>query len=84
MTTQALAATISFRQQMSVEQILGFAPQLSDYLLPKAPAITQSPAAARPLARAVSDSEHAFWTTFSFGCVQALILFCLVYSYFAH
>ncbi len=84
MTTQALAQTINFRQDMTLEQLLGFAPQLSTYVAPKTSATAQSYAAARPVARAKSDSEYAFWTTFSFGCVQALVLFCLIYSYFAH
>ena len=84
MTTQALAQTINFREEMTVEQLLGFAPQLAGYLMPKAPTASRAKASDQPIAQVRSESEHAFWTTFSFGCVQALVLFCLVYSYFAH
>ena len=71
----------TFRHQIPLEQLLDFAPQLASYMMPKPAAATATgPVTA---ARSQSDTHYAFWTTFSFGCIQAVVLFCLIYSYFA-
>ena len=75
MTTQTLSQAITFRHELPLEDLLRFAPQLSGYVFPQqaaAPALPRSTAA------------QAFWTTFTFGCAQAVVLFALIYAYFAH
>jgi hypothetical protein len=85
MTTQTLTHTISLRRQLSVDELIQFAPQIADYIrgpvAERAPARASANSAAE--ARGQSDAEHAFWSTFTFGCIQAVILFWLIYSYFA-
>lgn len=77
MTTQSLAQAISLRHELPLEELLKFAPQLSGYVLPKPiAAVAYAPAATRTAAQ-------AFWTTFTFGCAQAVVLFALIYAYFA-
>lgn len=80
MTTQTLSQAIQLRDQLPLEQLIRLAPQLSAVY----PAI--EPARA-PSSRAgtisVPVEAQDFWVTFAFGCVQAVILFGLVYAYFA-
>jgi len=79
MTTQALAQAINLRHELPLEDLLQFAPQLAGHV--RLAAITlPAETAIRPHAYA----ERAFWTTFTFGCMQALVLFTLIYTYFAH
>ena len=80
MTTQALAQTITIRHQLSLEDLIRVAPQLADAIavsLPPSAPVTHS-------TRRVSDADYAFWTTFAFGCAQAIILFGLIYAYFTN
>ncbi|HEY6166640.1 MAG TPA: hypothetical protein VI454_01280 [Verrucomicrobiae bacterium] len=78
MTTQALAQAITLRQQMPLEDLLQFAPQLAAY-------VGGQPMTFPDIAGEATqaDTERAFWATFSFGCLQALVLFSLIYAYFA-
>ena len=79
MTTQALAQAITLRHELPLEHLLQFAPQLAGYV------------GAQPVAfldagiglGTEADTERAFWATFSFGCLQAAVLFSLIYAYFA-
>ena len=78
MTTQALAQAITLRHEMPLEALLQFAPQLAGY-------VGAQPATFPDIAGegTQADAERAFWATFSFGCLQALVLFSLIYAYFA-
>lgn len=80
MTTQALAQTISIRHQLSLEDLIRVAPQLAAAIAVPLP--TYAPAT--PTTRRVSDANYTFWTTFAFGCAQAIILFGMIYAYFAN
>jgi hypothetical protein len=63
-----------------MEQLLRLAPQLSAIY----PAIepVRAPAVAAGNISVPVEAQD-FWVTFAFGCVQAVILFGLVYAYFA-
>jgi hypothetical protein len=80
MTTQALAQTINIRHQLTLEDLIRVAPQLAAAIAIPLP--TSSPVA--PSTRRVSDADYSFWTTFAFGCAQAIILFGMIYAYFAN
>ena len=73
MTTHALAQTITLRHELPLEELLRLIPDLTG------PAESRSSAPASTLAQA----DQAFWTTFTFGSVQAAVLFGLIYAYFA-
>jgi len=80
MTTQTLAQTINFRHQLSLEDLLRVAPQLESAITtprPTPPTVSRSE-------RRVKDAEYSFWATVAFGSVQAIILFGLIYAYFAN
>ncbi len=85
MTTQTLHQAISLRRQLSLDELVNFAPQLTALVQarPRFFPDLEVQTEAMPRVRAQSDSEYAFWTTFNFGCVQALVLFSLIYFYFA-
>jgi hypothetical protein len=85
MTTQTLSEAISYRHQLSLEQLLAYAPELAAAVQPQPSVPIEDHAGFRldSIARTLSDAEHKFWTTFTFGCVQAVAVFCLIYFYFA-
>jgi hypothetical protein len=70
MTTQALAQTIHLRHELPLEDLLSLLPQFPSE-------------AAHAATASRSEADHAFWTTFTFGSVQAAVLFGLIYAYFA-
>ena len=79
MTTQTLAQAITLRHELPLEDLLKFAPQLAGYVFPlSAPALREG-----AIVREQSHAERAFWSTFAFGCLQATVLFSLIYAYFA-
>ena len=78
MTTQTLVQAINLRHELTLEDLLRFAPQLAGYVKPQPAVAWQAAAPAREQAQA----EQAFWSTFSFGCLQAVVLFSLIYAYF--
>lgn len=81
MTTQALSQTISLRHQLTLNDLLKIAPQLSAVLTQPMPSMTIGGSRA---AKRVNDASYNFWTTFAFGSIQAVILFGLIYAYFSH
>lgn len=70
MTTHALAQTIHLRHELPLEDLLSLLPQFPSE-------------AAHAAAASRSEADHAFWTTFTFGSIQAAVLFGLIYAYFA-
>jgi hypothetical protein len=85
MTTQTLSEAISYRHQLSLDQLLAYAPDLAAAVQPPSAVRLEEHASFRldSIARTLSDAEHKFWATFTFGCVQAVAVFCLIYFYFA-
>jgi hypothetical protein len=73
MTTQALAHTITLRHELPLEELLRLIPDLS----------APSEQRATVQAAGLSQTDQMFWTTFTFGSVQAAVLFGLIYAYFA-
>ena len=73
MTTQALANTITLRHELPLEELLSLIPDLSTASTHRTAAGTAS----------LTQADQMFWTTFTFGSVQAAVLFGLIYVYFA-
>jgi hypothetical protein len=71
MTTQTLAQTIHLRHQLPVEQLISLFPAFSDDTTTSAGSAS------------LTEADRTFWTTFAFGSMQALVLFALIYAYFA-
>ncbi len=80
MTTQALAETITLRHELPLEDLLKFAPQLAGYVLNQPAATVSSGSSSRTR---TTSADRAFWTTFVYGSAQAVVLFLLIYAYFA-
>jgi hypothetical protein len=73
MTTQALAQTITLRHELPLEELLRLIPDLTG----------SSDQRGTSQSVGLVQTDQAFWTTFTFGSVQATVLFGLIYAYFA-